>query len=110
MQKSIAHTARMVFQAAEAGVRSPFSAVLDAARTQAQELPTPGRRRAAIARSRREFDAHFAALNADDGLLVPASQRPAGRMWRLHPAPDAVELAGTPAGAALALSVPGARP
>lgn len=116
MQEPIAHTAFMVFPAAEAGLRPSFAAVLDAARTPAQEVPTAGRRRAAIARSRRELDDRFAALNPDDGVVIPPSQRPTGLMWRLHPAPTGSvssptgpEHAPAAAGAALAQATPGVR-
>lgn len=65
-----------------------------------QELPMPGGVVARIAR--RAHDAHFASLNAAEGLAIAAHARPRGVMWRLHPAPTA--------GAGLAQQAIGAHP
>ena len=76
----------------------PFRAHLEAARAvrgHAQELPARWRPRATLARASEAYDAVFAGLNPDEGVLIPAASRPAGIVWRLHPA-------STPAGPAVA--------
>jgi hypothetical protein len=65
-----------------------------------QELP---RSAAVVARiARRAHDAHFASLNAAEGVAIAAHARPQGVIWRLHPAPTA--------GAGLAQQAIGAHP
>jgi len=67
----------------------PFRAHLEAARAvrgHAQELPARWRPRATLARPAESYDATFASLNPDEGVLIPAASRPAGVVWRLHPA------------------------
>ncbi len=85
------------------------------AASSAQEMPTclPAARtqRAVLARlapaARSGDRTDFASLNAHEGRLVPVQLRPAGVLWRIHPAP-AVDPA--PAGAAVALGRSGTRP
>lgn len=75
-----------------------FRARLEAARGglgHTQELPARAAWRAGVARTSRALDSAFARLNPEEGLLVPASLRPNGVLWRLHP--DC-----TPAGPAVA--------
>lgn len=81
----------------------------------AQEMPTDRTaaraQRAVLARlapaARSGNRTDFASLNAHEGRLVPLALRPAGVLWRVHPAPAADP---TPAGAAVALGLTGARP
>ena len=84
----------------------------------AQEVPGARDRRAGFARSApaadRGLELQFRALNDFEGRLVPAAERPAGVLWRLHGAAtttDSSSMTVTGAtGAALALPSPGARP
>ena len=84
----------------------------------AQELPAARNRRAGFARPARavdrRLDLQLRTLNDFEGGLIPAAERPAGVLWRLHgAAPTANTAAKSVAGAtgaALALPSPGARP
>lgn len=70
-------------------LRSPTDGPAAVAST-AQEVPSGAPTapdRAAFARQfRGAMDARFADLNPCEGRLVPSHRRPAGAIWRFHPA------------------------
>ena len=100
---------------ARRAAQTPATGSSGTAALSAQEMPTDRpaaqTQRAVLARlapaARSGDRTDFASLNAHEGRLVPVQLRPAGVLWRIHPAP-AVDPA--PAGAAVALGRSGTLP